>query len=242
VDHNPWVIYLLKTRFFTGIRAIGFYLIQLFLPVPSRLSLEHDFQVSRSLFDPPSTLLILSVLLSIAIYVVINFRKHPLFSFFALWFFGNLALETFHPYLITVFEHRLYLPSMGFFALAGIGVNNLIIYAKNKKLTWLPISALFVIVAFASVNTYIRNNVWKDPYSLWSDVIKKNPNITIGYLQVGLTYFKDEDYEEALKYYLKASSIAPRDPSVRHGLGAIYFNLKGYDEAIREFNYAGSMG
>lgn len=243
VNFDSWFIYLLKTRFFTGIRAIAFYITQLFLPVPSRLSLEHDFQISRSLLDPPSILLILSFLLGVVSYIAVSFKKRPLFSFFTLWFLGNLALENFYPYIITVFEHRLYLPSMGFFAVVGIGMHNLIISVKEQRRKRLSIIALFIIViAIFSINTYIRNNVWKDPYTLWLDVIKKSPNIPIGYTQLGVTFFKDENYSDALNCYLKARSIAPRDPSVRYGLGVIYFSLKEYEEAIREFNYVASLG
>lgn len=237
-----WFIYSVEMRFFTGVRAIAFYVVHLFFPVPSRLSLEHDFEISRSLFDPPSTVLILPILIGSILFIIFSFKKHPIFSFFSIWFLGNLVIETFNPYLITVFEHRLYLPSMGFFAIAGIGAHNLITSAKGDGAKRFSVAALFIVIALFSINTYIRNNVWKDPYSLWFDVIKKSPNISIGYMQFGVTYFKDEDYDGALNSYLKARSIAPRDPSVRYGLGVIYFNLKGYEEAIREFNHVGSLG
>lgn len=242
VSLDPWFLYIIETRFYTGVRAIAFYITQILFPVPSRLSLEHDFQISRSLIDPPSTMLILPCLLVVVFYAIISYKKRPLFSFFTLWFFGNLALENFYPFLITVFEHRLYLPSMGFFAIAGIGIHKLISSVKGGGLKRFSVAALFIVIALFSINTYIRNNVWKDPYSLWFDVIKKSPNISIGYMQLGVTYFKDEDYDGALNSYLKARSIAPRDPSVRFGLGVIYFNLKQYDEAIREFNHVGSLG
>lgn len=239
---KPWFLYAVESRFLTGTRVILFYVIQLLFPVPSRLSLEHDFQASRSLFDPPATIVALLLLTGIVIYTLASLKRRPIFSFFALWFLGNLVIETFNPYLITVFEHRLYLPSMGLFALAGIGAHNLITSAKGDGAKRFSVAALFIVIAMFSINTYIRNNIWKDPYTLWFDVIKKSPNISIGYMQVGVTYFKDEDYDGALNSYLKARSIAPRDPSVRFGLGVIYFNLKVYDEAIREFNHTGSLG
>lgn len=238
---KPWFLYAVESRFLTGTRVILFYVIQLLFPVPSRLSLEHDFQASRSLFDPPATIVALLLLTGIVIYTLASLKRRPIFSFFALWFLGNLVIETFNPYLVTAFEHRLYLPAMGFFALAGIWINNLIT-SMNNRLRGFYLLALLIVVALFSINTYIRNNVWKDPYTLWFDVIKKSPNISIGYMQLGVTYFKDEDYDGALNSYLKARSIAPRDPSVRYGLGVIYFNLQEYEEAIREFNHVGSLG
>lgn len=236
---DKWFIYMLEMHFFTSVRAIAFYLTHLLFPIPSRLSIQHDFQVSQSLFEPLSTVLILPILIGIMIYALLSVRKRPLFSFFALWFFGNLAIETFHPYLITIFEHRLYLPSMGFFALVGIGVYNA---ATPLKIKGVKFIALGIVIALFSTNTYIRNNIWKDEYTLWGDVIKKSPNIAIGYIQVGNALFKDEDYEAALNYYLKARSIEPRNVAVRYGLGVIYFNLKGYEAAIAELSQVGSMG
>lgn len=238
---GTWFIYWLKTRFFTGMRVIVFYMTQLMFPFPSKLSLEHDFKLSMSPFDPPSTFLSIAFVSFLILSALMYTKKYPIFSFFTLWFFGNLAIETFNPYLFTVFEHRLYLPSMGFFAIVGVGLDNLFVSVKGKRVNWVLIGTIFVLVFF-SLNTYIRNATWKDEYSLWSDVIRKGPNISVGYINLGAAYMRDGDQDEAVKNFLIAKSIAPRDPIVRHGLGIVFFNLKSYDKAIEEFSYLGSMG
>ena len=242
VQIGTWFTYWLSTRFLTGMRIIIFYGIQLLFPVPSRLSLEHDFQLSYSLFDPPVTFFALLFVCGMILYATVSLKKHPLFSFFTLWFLGNLAIETFYPYLILIFEHRLYLPSMGFFVIVAIGFDRILTFQKDKRLRALAISGLLIMVALFSVNTYIRNETWKDEYSLWSDVIKKNPNLASGYLGVGSAYAKDENYEEALSYYLKVKSIEPRSPLIIYNLGSAYFVLHKYDDAIGEFSALGSMG
>lgn len=239
---GSWFSYWINTRILTGFRVIVFYVTELILPVPSRLSLEHDFGLSRSLFEPVSSFFTATAVCGTAIYAFASIRKYPLFSFFTLWFLGNLAIETFYPYLILIFEHRLYLPSMGFFAIAAIGIDKIQSSLKGDKLKRMGVSAILIILTFFAINTYIRNFTWKDDYSLWNDVIKKSPNISVGYVNLGAAYLRDENYGEASSSYLKALSVDPRNPVARYGLGVAYFNMQMYDKAISELSYLGSMG
>jgi len=240
---GPWFIYQIKTRFLTGLRSILFYMSQLILPVPSRMSLEHDFALSRSLLEPPATVLAALIIGGLLFYALATFKKYPIFSFSILWFFGNLSLETFNPYLIYVFEHRLYLPSMFFFFPFVILISQIwtLPGKRNMKKPAAVLCLLMVIVSF-SMNTYIRNSVWHDEYSLWRDVLDKNPSNVNGYIGLGSAYVKDDLYDDALPLYLAGKSLSPRNPVVRYSLGVVYFHLKLYDKAVDEFAYLGSMG
>lgn len=242
VEPGGWLVYWGKVRFLTGFRIIVYHITQLLLPIPSRLSFQHDFQVSRTLFDPATTLFSLTIVIGLVAYAVVSFRRYPLFSYFTLWFFGNLALETFNLNLIFGFEHRLYLPSMAFFVVGAIAANNLLDLTKRAMQRRVFIAFLLLAIVLSSVNTYVRNNTWRDEYSLWSDVVKKNPNLNTGYIGLGAAYAKDKNYEQALSNYSKANSINPRSPVVRYSMGVMYFALKEYEKAIGEFNVVGSMG
>lgn len=242
MEPGSWLTYQVKTRFLTSVRVFIFYINQLLFPVQSQLNLEHDFQISRSLFEPPTTVFAVLVVTGLLAYALMVFKKYPLFSFFVIWFFGNLVLESFNLGLVLIFEHRLYLPSMGFFALAGVGLERFYRDIKRTELKWVFAIAMFLTVSLFSVNTYIRNKVWSDEYSLWFDVITKNPNSVNGYINLGNAFSKDDDYDESLRLYLKAKTLDPRNPTLRYGLGVVYFNLKRYDKAIEEFNFLGSMG
>lgn len=239
---GSWFLYLIKTRFYTGMRVIVFYFIQLLFPLPSILSLEHDFSISRSLLDPKSTLPAVVFVAVLTVYAFKSFRRYPLFSFFSIWFLGNLVIETFYPRTTVVFEHRLYLPSMGYFALFAIFIEKINRYFKETRFQCLLISLLLITLSFFAVNTYLRNLVWEDEYTLWSDVINKSPNIGIGHTGLAAYYLKNNDYKKAVSYYLKAKYLEPRNAPVRFGLGVAYFNLKMYDKSVAEFAYLGSMG
>jgi hypothetical protein len=47
-------------------------------------------------------------------------KKKPVLSFFILWYFGNLVIESSVFALEMVYEHRLYLPSVGPFVLFSL--------------------------------------------------------------------------------------------------------------------------
>lgn len=243
ISPGMWFLQWLKSRFLTGIRVIVFYLNQLLIPVPSRLCLVHDFPLSRSLGSPPSTLFALLFVGSVFTFSLLWIRKRPLFSFFTLWFLGNLAIETFYPWLTLVFEHRVYLPSIGFFALAALGYERVARSLDGRHIIRRCTAATVVILLLLfSVNTFVRNMAWKDDITLWTDVAQKSPKQAIGYMALGVANINRESFEEALSYYKMAESLEPTNPKIWYGLGISYYGLRRYNDAVREFERFGSTG
>jgi protein O-mannosyl-transferase len=114
--------FTMSERVLTQFRVVLYYLTLLVFPLPSRLNLDHDFPLSRTVLDPPSTLISIVIILCLIGYGIRVAKKRPLVSFCILWYFGNLAIESSIFPLEMVFEHRLYLPSIGPFLLFGLGV------------------------------------------------------------------------------------------------------------------------
>ena len=106
--------FTLPERLLTEPHVVADYLRWTLLPDLGRLSLFHDdFPVSRSLMDPPATLLsgIGLILVGLAAWKIRHVR--PLSSVGLAWFFGAQVLTaTFIP-LELVFEHRNYFASVG---------------------------------------------------------------------------------------------------------------------------------
>lgn len=100
-------------RLITQLRVVVLYISLLIYPHPSRLNVDYDFPLSHGLFSPPSTILSLIILTGLLAFSIYRARKNPLFSFAILWFFANLTIESMVYGLDLVYEHRLYLPSMG---------------------------------------------------------------------------------------------------------------------------------
>jgi hypothetical protein len=92
----------------------------LIYPHPSRLNLDYDFPISKTIFDPPTTILSIFIITGLIGYSFWVAKKRPVLSFFILWYFGNLVIESSIFPLEMVFEHRLYLPSVGPFVLFSL--------------------------------------------------------------------------------------------------------------------------
>ncbi|MEW6219641.1 MAG: hypothetical protein AB1634_08940, partial [Thermodesulfobacteriota bacterium] len=105
--------FTMAERLFTELRVVVLYLSLLALPLPGRMNLDHDIEVSRSLLQPPTTLAALVVLVALAASAWRLRRQMPVASFGIAWLFLNLIIESSVLPLELAFEHRLYLPSAG---------------------------------------------------------------------------------------------------------------------------------
>ena len=159
-------------RILTQLRVVIFYLSLLIYPNPSRLNLDHDFPISHSLFSPFTTFLSFLLIISLIILSILLIKRNRLVSYAILWFLGNLVIESSIIPLEMVFEHRLYLPSMGLIIL----VVALCFHLPGRRWRNLIVSIFIPLILLFSYWTYIRASVWSNQISLWSDAVKKSPN------------------------------------------------------------------
>jgi hypothetical protein len=97
--------------FLTQLHVIPYYIRLLF--IPANLNLDYDWPVTRNIDLP--TVLFFVLLTSIIVIAIILFRKARLVSFGIIWFFVTLSVtSSFIVIYDVIFEHRLYLPSIGF--------------------------------------------------------------------------------------------------------------------------------
>lgn len=233
---------------FTQFRVIVTYIRLLFVPVNQNL--DYDYPVYKTFFAPEVYLSFLFLALVAGAAVFIFFlsakREQPgrgwlrLSAFGTLWFFAALSVESsFIPLLDVIFEHRLYLPSIGFFIAAVSGVMLLKTKAKRIKYSDEVIAALLIAVVMAlSAAAYERNLIWRDEERLWRDVLEKSPgkvrprfNLANYYDAQGLT-------DKALEEYRGILRIDPNCVEVHTNIGALYHNQGRIDEAIAEYKAA----
>ncbi|NIQ78870.1 MAG: tetratricopeptide repeat protein, partial [Anaerolineae bacterium] len=166
----------------TSLRVIVTYIRLLFLPVNQNL--DHDYPTYRSLLDMPVTVSAVFLLCIAGLGVLLLLRSRNgaphlrIISFGIFWFFLNLALESsVIPLNNVIFEHRLYLPSMGVF----LAVTVLVFHAVQKlKERWKGAGRAAVLILAGVVlaltgATYARNGKWGDEVTLWQDVVSKSP-------------------------------------------------------------------
>jgi tetratricopeptide (TPR) repeat protein len=102
-----------------------------------------------------------------------------------------------------IFEHRVYLPSVGFFLAAAAGTAYLV---RSRTVAW----ALLVTVCLALGGlTIARNNVWSDTLALWQDTARKAPNKDLALANLAGEYMKREMPEKALPLFVRALELKP---------------------------------
>ena len=114
--------FTLEERVLTQFRVVLYYLTLLVFPHPSRLNLDYDFPISKTLLDPPTTLICILIIAGLIGYSIWVAKRKPVLSYFILWYFGNLVIESSIFPLEMVYEHRLYLPAVGPFILFSIAL------------------------------------------------------------------------------------------------------------------------
>ena len=216
----------------TEFRVMFTYLRLLVFPV--RQLLDYDYPLYHSFFVWPVFLSFLG-LVGIGWAAARQRRSQPLITFGVLWFFLTLYPESgMIPIRDLIFEHRLYLPMMGFgLALAGA------CFALLGKSDWRrPTAALLAVALVFGVLAYRRNQVWKTQMAMWQDVAKKAPGKARAYKGIGFEYEKVKNMKEALKAYGKAIELHPGYDEVYYNMANIYIEQKKYDLAMALFDKA----
>ncbi len=170
--------FTMTERLLTEPRVILFYISLLFYPLTSRLTLIHDFAVSKGIFDPWTTAPAILAIAVIIIFCLIKAKKWPLFAYCMIFFFLNHFIEGSFLSLEIIFEHRNYLPSMLLFVPPAVLLVRALEYFYRKKIIFYSLTvmttALLVILA---VSVYIQNDIMKNEISLWSDNVEKSPRL-----------------------------------------------------------------
>jgi tetratricopeptide (TPR) repeat protein len=219
--------FTLAERVLTELRVVVHYLTLLVLPHPSRLHLDHDFALSRSLLAPPTTAASLALLAGLAGLAVYHLTRDRLLSYALFWFLGNLVIESSVIPLDLVYEHRLYLPSMLLlvWTLAWLLTRVLTTPARQAVLA-LP---LLVLGAW----TLERARVWADPVALFSDSARKAPGKARAHWKLGRAYMDRGDFPAARASLARALELDPGTIEVYNNLAAVHMRL-GEPQRARE--------
>ena len=232
----------------TQFRVIVTYLRLLVLPVNQ--SLDYDYPVYRSLVAPPVLLsfLFLAAIIGLAGYGYSRSKNDPmlrLISFGVLWFFITLSVESsIVPIADVIFEHRLYLPSIGAFMTIA-GACSLI--AERVSSSWprmrplVPVVALTMIAALMTA-AYLRNNVWRSEVDLWEDVISKNPRHARAQAIIGQKFIARGGVDEAISRFKRAIELKPDYAEAYISLGNAYMTKGRLDDGFRAYQAALKIG
>jgi tetratricopeptide (TPR) repeat protein len=213
----------------TQFRVIVTYLRLLVLPFEQNL--DYDYPVYDSFFVIP-VLLSFLFLLAIFSFGIILFKRlwikdhsSRFIAFGIFWFFLALSVESSIIPLHVIFEHRLYLPSAGFFTAIVTASFLLIEMPKNQKAKKAAAGA-FVLLSIVFISaTIARNAVWQSKASLWEDVVSKSPENARGHNNLGNAYVLEGKVEKAIEHYLLALEAKPAIRPTPRYYAEIHYNI-----------------
>jgi len=211
-------------RLLTEPRVVLYYISLLFYPMPNRLCISHDFSISRSLIDPPTTLVAIIVILIILGISIKKAGRRPLISYCILFFFLNHIIESSIFPLEFCFEHRNYIPAMLFFIpIALLLIKGIQSFTHKPGMYFILTSFVVLLLIGLGHSTFVRNFVWESEISLWQDAVLKSPDLVRPHTNLGVAYYRKKMHEAAMAEYRVAISKQPKHQ--KKGKGAAYLNI-----------------
>ena len=217
---------------FTQLRVIVIYLRLIFIPINQNLDYYYPIAKNLTLLPILASFILLVSILTIAIKI---FSKYSLISFGIFWFFLTLLPESsVIPIKDVIFEHRLYLPMVGF----SFFLVSLVYYLFENKTLKSMVVVLLIIISCYAVLTYRRNFIWQDEFTLWNDIIHKSPKKARPYNIRGLAYYQQGSFTQAISDYNKAIEIYPDYAEAYNNRGNAYVKQGSIPQAISDLSRA----
>jgi len=241
-------------RLYTFSHALVEYFKIIFWPVG--LHMERDLPVATSLFQWPvwlGAIILVAVLLIIIGFYRLEIRNSKLeiekqnfriLFFSGVWFFIALGpVSGIIPINAIIYEHWLYLPLIGFAALAGFYIDKFLIFLKSKNLAIgysLFAISLITYFSFFAVQSIRRNVLWGKPIEFYEDILKYNPLSVRILTNLGNLYSGKGDLAKAEDLFKRAieSSDGGIFAQPYYNLGNIYRDVGQIDKAIEQYKKA----
>jgi tetratricopeptide (TPR) repeat protein len=91
-------------------------------------------------------------------------------------------------------------------------------------------------VLVLGARTWSLSHVWHDSISLWTNVLRIDPENSLALLNRGLAYSDAGQMDKALADFNKGEQLEPENPNIINNRGSIYFKQGEYDKALNDFN------
>lgn len=222
--------FTLIERLLSEARVLWDYIGAWLLPVGARLGIFHDtYPVSTGLLSPPTTLLALLGWTAIVALAWLMRGRAALFTAgVAFYLCGHLVESTILP-LELYFEHRNYLPSLGFLlavtGLAGWAISKLHATTRIFRLAG-AILLLMLPITFAAV-TWVQSGIWGNETLLWAQQETFSPDSVRVRAELSNRAIEAGDLPEALRQLdLMKAHLSAQDammPELRRMLAYCHF-------------------
>jgi tetratricopeptide (TPR) repeat protein len=215
--------------------STAFYTVKTLLPF--KLAAVYPYTDSTAGLSPAllyASPVILALLAAALVFALRRSRKIVFgLAFFFLTLVPILQLVSL-PGNTIVADRYTYIPGLGLAFLAGVLLTS--VFANKLKPARLALPVLFagIILAF-SASTFARCRVWRDDRSLWSDVLKKYPDVAVAHDKYGLVLAGDGDQEAAVEEYGRAIALDGAYAGAYNNRAVALRRLKRYDQAAADY-------
>ena len=189
------------------------------------------FPISPNFWHAPALFALVLIILLLSSIVWAVRRGQRLVAFSAAWFFITLLpMSHIIPHKEMVAEHYLYIPSVGFAVLVGLGLAEL-----THRWRQLGIGLGLILLLAYSARTVVRNQDWQDELSLWQKTVQTELSSARVYHNLAVVLHTEKgQLAEAEQFYYRAIEREPGYAAPHSGLAELYLDQMRYDEALIE--------
>jgi protein O-mannosyl-transferase len=211
--------------------VVIFYYFKLFL-FPFNLNIDPDI-----LFGTFSLKLLTSIAFILAPLWIFLTNKNLRIYFFGLsWFYIVISPSS---SIITLLdlgaEHRVYLGIFGLFFIIAILGSQFVHQFTDQTVRFRRKLLIISCVIFLCLTTIKRNSVWNTEETLWIDTLKKSPNKTRAWINLGRAKTIAGRPQKAIYYYENAIKLDPNFFQTQFNLGSLYYQQGRFQEALANF-------
>ncbi len=166
----------------------------------------------------------------LGIVVVLLKTKRPVTRFGLFWFAVNyVPISNIVPIpSAPLAERYMYLPAIGLWLVAADLVS--ILYARTAFRRAKMIAGALIVVCLAAL-TFVRNVVWRDNVSFYSEMVRANPFSELAHYSLGLAYMEKGQIDKAQAEWKKTAETNPNYFKVLALLGQSYLMEHSWKDA-----------
>jgi protein O-mannosyl-transferase len=219
----------------TQLGVLWVYIKLFFLPLG--LHIDYDYPLTTSLWQLQPLMALIGHL-GLIIIAILTLKRWPLVGFGILFYYLSHAVESsIIPIRDVIFEHRTYLPNLGLAILCAWLLVDKLLYIDKK----LAIMLIIAIILTLGSMTWLRNQMWRDPISLWQHNVTLSPNKQRAWIILGKHLIQADRPHAGIEALLRSGSkVRQADGSVSTtysletllNLVVAYRKLQQYNQAL----------
>ncbi len=186
------------------------------------------------------------ILLLIFTALYFSYRKTRLYIFGILFYFTTIALVL---QFITVgraimADRYSYIPYIGLLFIFGM-LYSKYFHSDKGKFNKFKIPALIILIIYGGIFGYLtfeRTKIWRNTLTLFSDVIKKYPNVDTAYKNRGNYYARvTQEYDKALSDFNRCIELNPTEPLIFSNRGNLHGLMGNYELALKDYSKSAEL-